>query len=394
MGIIQYANRVRNKECIDKVIIPLQTKSIRNSYKKISERDYNEGMAYMESKIMAINKLKRPIGFYDVVTTKTDDIFSLRYNIPIDCVNKMGDKLTLNEQTSQTYIKVLCAMKYERQTQIIYNRLIDNYFDVDFEMLEKDVADQKQTKLKSSNFGGVIVRFNWNVLKKNRNTNYYWIDVNEDKAMKKVLSDGAIQNLTEIFQYLMKSPFSNDFEEMKKRFSDIVGRYIKEKGTITTKDIKDIKEMLYFNSEWDNLYNNGVLYLLVRGNVDTITLTSAYMRSKYSEGMDWNDFIRLCDEAYLRINRLSKTFTMFKDFFSDRVGDKMNSVNDEITQSIYKGLIAKHKRGVVGGKKKGKKSNCVSVVIEGVEYQSKKEAAESLGITRQSLYKRLKKQKK
>lgn len=394
LGIIQYANRIRNKECIDKVIIPLQIKSIRNSYKRISERDFTEGMAYMESKIAAINKLKNPVGFYDIVTTKTDDIINFRYNIPIDCVSRMGDKLTLNENTTQTYLKILSVMRYERQTQVIYNRLVENNFDVDFEMLEKDELDTKNTKLKSSNFAGVIVRFNWNVLKQHRNTGCFWIDVNEDKAMKKVLSDGVIQDLTEIFQYLMRNPFSNDFEEMKKRFSDIVGRYILEKGSITTKDIKDIKEMLYFNSEWDNLYNNGVLYLLVRGNVDTITLTSAYMRSKYSDGMDWNDFIRLCDEAYLRINRLGKTFSMFKDLFSDRVGDKMNSVNDEITQAIYKGLVSKHKRGVVGGKKKGKKSNCVSVVIEGVEYQSKKEAAASLGITRQALDKRLKKLKK
>ena len=89
--------------------------------------------------------MRDPISLYDALIVKDQDILKLRYGVPGECLGRLGDKLTLNERVADTYVKILCVMKHERQTQVVYNRLTENGFDVNLVYLDKDAI--KRDKL-------------------------------------------------------------------------------------------------------------------------------------------------------------------------------------------------------------------------------------------------------
>lgn len=385
LGIIQYANRVRDKECIDKVVIPVRIQDIKNTYRAIGERDIEKATRYLGHRVDVLNAMRNPISLYDALIVKDQDVLKLRYGVPGECLGRLGDKLTLNERVADAYVKILCVMKHERQTQVIYNRLKENSFDVNLVYLDKDVKNTRNTTLQGGNFAGKMVRFNWDVVKRNKNGSY-WIDKDVDVGMKKIFTGDLEELLEEIFNYLSMDPFCNGFDEMKETFGRFINAYVKLNGTVTKSNLRDVRDMLRYNHEWDSMYNNAIVYVMVMGNMDDCMITAAYMRTKYKEGIEWNDYTNLCDEAYKEIHRLRGTFEMFKDMFIDKKVNKLDIANDDITKMTYSYLLKKHSSNrSISGRKGGSKGKKISV--EGVEYDSVSAAAEALGISRKTLYK-------
>lgn len=110
------------------------------------------------------------------------------------------------------------------------------------------------------------------------------------------------------------------------------------------------------------------------------------MRTKFKEGIEWNDYTNLCDEAYKEIHRLRGIFEMFKDMFIDKEVNKLDIANDDITKMTYSYLLKKHSSNrSISGRKGGSKGKKISV--DGEEYDSMSAAAEALGISRKTLYK-------
>ena len=367
------------------MVIPVRIQDIKNTYRAIGERDIEKATRYLGHRVDVLNAMRNPISLYDALIVKDQDVLKLRYGVPGECLGRLGDKLTLNERVADAYVKILCVMKHERQTQVIYNRLKENSFDVNLVYLDKDVKNTRNTTLQGGNFAGKMVRFNWDMVKRNKNGSY-WIDTDVDVGMKKIFTGDLEEILEEIFNYLSMDPFGNDFDEMKETFDRFINAYVKLNGTVTKSNLRDVRDMLRYNHEWDSMYNNAIVYVMVMGNMDDCMITAAYMRTKFKEGIEWNDYTNLCDEAYREIHRLRGTFELFKDMFIDKKVNKLDIANDDITKMTYSYLLKKHSsHRSVNGRKGGSKGKKISV--DGKEYDSVSAAAEALGISRKTLYK-------
>ena len=162
LGIIQYANRIRNKECIDKVIIPYKVERIDNDINQQStDIDFGEA----ERKISIINST---IKSYDLFSNKNKSIFELRYGISVDCLDILDSKYVLNKDSYTTYKLIKNVEEYEKQIQLIYNRLVSNDFDVKLNYMIKDTKTIKATHLRSNQFAGQMSSFDFDMLSENK----------------------------------------------------------------------------------------------------------------------------------------------------------------------------------------------------------------------------------
>lgn len=380
LGIVQYANRVRNKECIDKIIIPYQINKIQNSYKKLQSINVNDYIDEAERKINVLNSITYKFDLFD---SKNKELLKLKYGFTHECLDKIGNLLSLNITNFDSYIKIQNVLNYERQIQVIYNRLIQNYIIPNLIYLDEDVIDDKKTKLRSNVFAGKMSRFNFDMVKRNRNGEYW---INADSEFKKICSGDLIKTIEDILNYLSTEPWNYSLEEIKAYFNNIVRQRIKDKGTITKSYFKMIRDALYYHKEFNNIYDNAFIIAMLDDDWDDMKLTAAYMRSKWNKELDDKDLFALTEEAYCDISRLKKIVNEFKSLFENKEVTKMTIENDEITQKIYNYLLYNHTKGKKGGKK-GKK-----VIIDGVVYDTVKDAAEQLGCSRKHIYSLLKKQ--
>lgn len=372
LGIIQYANRVRNREVIDKVIIGYPTNEVDNDVIPLSHYvDYET----VEKKTALLNENKVS---FDVIDIRQKQIIELTYGLPTDCLEKLGDVVSLNRDRYKTYRMIKNVSAYERQLQVIYNRLTSNDFDVVITKLDKDTKDISTTKLQGQNFAGQMTRFNFDIFKKQRDGGF-WLDLDDDKQLKKVCIGDTAKQIEDIFNSLYVRN-EGDFEKTKSDFRAFVNSVIKRNNTIRKKDISDYALMLEITRNWESYYDNAFIVVLMQEDVTVAQTAALYVRTIYKEGMNWRS---IADEAYVRIFKLKKVVDTYRDIF-DSLGKPYDFkvINDEKTKEIYTYLVNKHTRG----------SNKKSVTLDGITYADIDDAVKKTGLSKRTIYRRLKAQ--
>lgn len=371
LGIIQYANRVRNKNVIDKVVIPFKKAFINNDIEKI---DTYIDIDDANRRADVLNSTIKP---YDIFDQKTKSIILLRYGFVIDCLDIMDDKIVLNESNYKIYKTIKNVETYERQIQIINNRLIENNFNVKYNYLYKDVKTNKSTKMRSNQFAGNIINFDFSQIEIDENGHVY---IKPNDKLRKVTTGNLIEILVKIFNH-----FRNSGLDIENEFDLAIKNIIKKKGNITKTDLENLSTYYWLKDNWDNFYNNAFVIAMKYDNWDEYRLAAAYTRTIFNNTMTEYDWHTLSDEVYVKIKKLRKIYNMFiTEEDKKELEECCNTFDvpcDNITMMIYQYLVEKHTRG---------KKNTKSVIINGITYSSINEASTKLGISRQAIHKRLK----
>lgn len=336
LGIIQYANRIRNKECIDKVIVPYKVERIDNDINQQStDIDFGEA----ERKINIINST---IKSYDLFSNKNKSIFELRYGISVDCLDTLDNKYVLNKDRYTTYKLIKNVEEYEKQIQLIYNRLVSNDFDVKLNYMIKDTKTIKATHLRSNQFAGQMSSFDFDMLSENKEH----IKLNPTNNFLKVCTGSLIDDIEYILDHIYVNN-NYDFDTTKKEFANMLMNILKRNQSIKKIDIKRICTMMHLSKHWDDFYNNAFITAMLDSKWDNYKLTAVYIRSIYNDTMNEDDIHHLSDEAYDNIVSLRKVIDDYKDIFIElaKHTSSMNIPNDDIVKKVYMYVANKHTHG-------------------------------------------------
>ena len=368
LGIIQYANRVRNKDVIDKVMIGYPVSEVKNSVRPLSTKvDYDQA----EKTVEIINKNRFISDVFDI---RTKELIKLNYGIPFECLDIAGDNISLNRDKYKTWKMIKNVGEYERQLQVIYNRLIDNYFDVKVIRLLKDTKDISDTKLLSHRFAGQMTRFDFDMFIEKEDGGF-WLKPTEE--FKKICTGNLVKTIENIFN-MMYNENNGDFEKTKDDFKNFVNSIIRENKTIKKKDISNYELMLRISKDWDKYYDNAFVTILLREDVNVAQIAALYVRSKWVDGMDWKV---VSEEAYDKINALKKVVDTYKNIFANLNNPNEYKITvDALTEQIYSYLVSIHTRG----------NKTKAITLDGVTYTNIDEAIEKTGLSRCTIYRRLK----
>lgn len=368
LGIVQYANRVRNKETIDKVVVMYKKSNVTNDIKAIDDFcDITEA----KRKVDIINST---IKDFDIFSLKNKSIIKLKYGFTNECLDVHNRKLVLNEKNYECYNIIRNVGVYEKQLQVIYNRLQSNYFDVTVKYLQNDIKTTRSKRYRSTQLAGQLIKFDNEQIKTDRKNNIYFEPNNK---MLKVLTGNLKENIQTLLNCIYIENF-RDITKTKECFNYLITEIDAKKDNITKKDIDNLVLLYNIKSNWNQYYNNNFIVAMQFDGWDDCKLTAAYIRSIYNDTMLEQDWKSLADETYTKIHSIRDVFNNYADVIKSlpvECGD--NDIQlDDITQKVYNYISSKHH----------------TFEYEGKTYKSVKEAAKTLGISRQALYKRMKQQ--
>ena len=140
-SIIQYANRIRNKEMIDKIVVPFKSSNVNTTVIQCSTNiDLDEAKRRLsmivDNDIKEDNDPIKPIKF--------NSFLKLRYGFTNDCIEVIDEsknEYKLKEEEYTNYKLIKNVIEFERQYNIVYTRMKDNYFIMNQVELVKDVPD-------------------------------------------------------------------------------------------------------------------------------------------------------------------------------------------------------------------------------------------------------------
>lgn len=380
LAAIQYANRIRNKKSIDKVVIPVKKDIISNDIKRLSMFNKKELKSLLEDANKKIDIINSSIiDRKDIFSSDLYMKFIYRLGLKNDFLYKIDNELRLDENNYITYKEMMKVNEYENQVQVLYNRLIDNYFDVDVKYLDNDINTNNETKNRSNQFSGAMKRFDMDKVKRNHNNEKLYIDTTNNKIMHFLTGDlkQTIENILNLLDKYNGGKYES--------FIDIIVNVIKDKGSISKIDIKHLYCLLDLNFKWNDYYDNAFVYVMQNNNWDDFKITAALVRSMY------NDVNKVCweeisDEMYGKVCNVRKTLNYAK-YVEDIIKvkfenpNKLNIENDDITAMIYTYLVNNHTKS---------KNRCKKIEFEGKVYNSIKEAEEITGKSRSTIKRHMK----
>ena len=370
LGIIQYANRVRNKEVIDKVVIPYKYSKLNNNIKDL---DTNIDYEFARTKVDMINSNSVRYDFFD---DRYKKLFEVRYGMIPEVLDKLDDKYALNERRYKAYKLVKNVQKYESQMQLIYNRLSTNYFDVSYIYPDADVPLAKHSQLRQDRFSGQMVRFDWNMVQETRD-GVLWVKPTEE--FNKVVTGDLKAVIEDIINRIYKQNDKNK-EKTEAEFKSIVQEFVRRTGGITKADIVQYDEFLVLIDNYGQYIDVEFLENMTKDDWNPFKDAARYTRSLYNETIDWKNAAR---EVYGNLKRLSRIVYNYLDvfMFQQKVTDKMEIPDDEITRMIEEYL----RKTYIREKKKGG-----PVIVDGVRYGSIKEAMHKTGLSRSTIWRKMK----
>ena len=370
LGIIQYANRLRNKEVIDKVVIPYKYSELNNDIKDLDTSiDYD----YAQSRIDMINSNR---GRYDIFDERYKKMFEVRYGMIPEVLDNLDEKYILNERRYKAYKLIKNVQKYESQMQLIYNRLSTNYFDVNCIYLDKDVPLSKHSQLRQDRFSGQMVRFDWSMVQETRD-GVLWIKPTEE--FNKVVTGDLKAVIEDIINRIFKQN-DRDRGKTESEFKSAIQEIVRRTGGITKADIVQYDEFLVLIANYGQYIDREFLENMTKDDWNPFEDAARYTRSLYNETIDWKTAAR---EVYGNLKRLAGIVYDYLDvfMFEPKVTDTMDIPNDDITRMIEEYL----KKIYIRKKKKGG-----PVIVDSVRYGSIKEAMHKTGLSRSTIWRKVK----
>ena len=369
LGIIQYANRIRNKEVIDKIVVPYKIEDISSDVIRI-----NEYIDIEEAK-HRVNILKSIKKDTDIFTTHTESFLKLRYGMCKDCVN--WNLMELNELNYTTYKRIKNVAEYEKQLQVIYNRMIAAFFEVNFVELTEDVKFSGDTKMRSNQFAGQMVRFNEEMV--NEGKTGLWVKTTPE--FDKVVTGNLKSDITDILNYIYNAN-NKDFDKTIEIFKEYITNTIRKKDTIKKSDIGNIKLFYELESNWSRYYNSAFLSLMLNDKWDDVQIASVYMRVIWNDEMNDGDWKALAEESYQKLSRIRKVVVDNKSIFENlertSPSEQISFENDELMGHIYGYLKMKHIRG---------KRRTKTITIKGINFNSVQDAVKYFNVSRVTINK-------
>ena len=262
----------------------------------------------------------------------------LKQGLNDEYLDKIDGKYVVNESLYPIDYRIKQVDRYERQIQVIYDRLIQDDFEVRQTFLDEDVPDLVDTRLRSNTFAGQMLRLNFDECMKEQKGGGYWFKPYD--SLKKVCTG----NLEEVFESLFNELYkmdNNGFEGAKLAFKTYVRNCMRHSKTVTKADIENLEQLVKIKNVWGEYYDNSLIWA-VRNNTSTI-VTALYTRAVYKEGVDWQN---VADEAYPIFIKFRRTVGLAEGILDNVEGvNKLDIENDELTQEIYDYIRETHTRG-------------------------------------------------
>ena len=333
MNIIQYSNRIRNKEVIDKVVIGYKQNNITNDIIPIdADISYDD----IPERVERLNKIL----FYenDPMGRVHRSAIILKQGLNEEYLDKINGKYVVNESLYPIDYRIKQVDQYERQIQVIYDRLIQNDFEVKQTFLDEDVPDLVDTRLRSNTFAGQMLRLDFDECMKEQKGGGYWFK--PYPSLKKVCTGNLEETFESLFNGLYKMD-NNGFEGAKLAFKTYVRNCMRHSKTVTKADIENLDRLVKIKNVWAEYYDNSLIWA-VRNNTSPI-VTALYTRAVYKEGVDWRS---VADEAYPKVVKFRRTVGLAEGILDNVEGvNKLDIENDELTQEIYDYIRETHTRG-------------------------------------------------
>ncbi len=366
MGIIQYANRIRNKEVIDKIVVPYKTENVTSDVVNIDKIiDLDDAQRRLEI-------LKSTGKEIDIFNPKTDSFLKLHYQFNVDCVN--WNMMELREKNYTVYKLIKNIAHYEKQLQVIYNRMCGAYFEVNFVELTKDVKFSGDTKMRSNQFAGQMIRFNGDLVKERDGKVY----IEPNKQLDKVMASNIKENLNKVLNYIYQES-GCDIDKTMEKFNDFIANTIKENETITKSDLNKVRLFYELKNKWNTYYNGQFITLMLKDDWSDIQIAAVYMRTIWNENMLGRDWQNLAEESYQKLSIIREVVVKNREVFerleSEEPSNTIRFENDEILGKINSYLLRKHTRG----------KRTKEITVKGIEFKSVLEAAEHFNVSRRTI---------
>ena len=368
LGIIQYANRVRNREVIDKIVLGYKKENVSNNIIKLNYNiDYKEAF----EKVKQLNSIKKIN--WDLFDQRSKELIKAKFGLHWECLDSVGQLYELNAEKYKTWKLIKNVEDFEKQIQIIYNRLIANYFKVKVINLQKDIKDIKGTKLRPQYFAGQMTRFDFDQFIEKKDGSYWFKATDE---FKKVCTGDLIEKIEDIFNMLVEKYNSKD--KAIEVFTRFVRWTIKDFKTILKTNIVDFYRMLYITKNWESYYDNAFIVAMVTTSVTDAQLAALYIRSVWHKDLKWKEITK---EVFDEIKSLRRMVDTFRDIFEEyNCYNEYTFENDDLTKEIYTYIENEQTRKNLHGK----------IIYKGITYNNISEAIEKTGKTKQAIYKWMK----
>lgn len=338
IGIIQYANRIRNKEVIDRVIIGYKMDRISNSARAINDNvDYSR----VEHQVEQLNQ----ISFYskDPMDKRTYSAIDLSGGLKDDYLDKVDGKKVLNRSLYETYYRIKEVKRYESQIQVIYERLQQNGFNVSFEYLKEDTPDPSKHKNRSNTFAGQMRRIRLDdCMIKRKNDDSYWFMPYD--SLKKACTGNVEETIEKVFNYFYLRS-KTGFDGAKESFLSFIDLCISRKKTIKKTDFENFALCIDIAQNWEGYYDNSLVAALMDEKWTEEKVTAMYVRAivKDKDAVKWK---MVADESYEIITKLKKIVNQYNWMFAGKDHtNQFETTIDDFTKEILKYITEQHTRG-------------------------------------------------
>ena len=361
LGIIQYANRMRCRNLIDKIVIGYKYENMSNTtYQLNTAVDFS----HVTKAVEQLNLTRQKI---DVFSLYRKQAIRLKFGLNTDYLDIIDGTYTINENLFRTYAMIKNVEQYEGQLQIIWNRLVANYFDVHCVYLSDDVKDNKKTRMRSDTFAGQLANFDYGQIQITKD-GHLWVKPND--AFEKVCTGDTKQQITDILN-IMYQENGSDLEATCDLFEDWILSNIQAKKTITKSDVKNYSMFLHLKHDWDDYYDNAFLVIMQDDRWSTEQIVAAYIRCIWKEGMNLK---MVEDDAFKTIKKIRKVVNEYAGGCMMGETHEMSIVNDDKMKEICAYVMNRHTHA-----KQHKEHKSKNIIVNGEVFKSKKEAYSKYG---------------
>ena len=418
MSIIQYINRIRNKEHVDRVMLYYPREDLGDGVSEGTAVDADE----VQKKVEALRSM-RPAVSSDEEGKKEYRVINYTLSLSAEYVD--FDRLVVLDDCLEIYREMQHTKHREHCMQSIWSRLVDAWVKVEFSYPAQDVKDEARGKFGSS-FAGAIKRFDaLTDLECRRGTGRMSF---EFKPQSKQLEHFVIGSLKSDMEYICEYFAEGKHREEQKRsaidegFKNFLAQIEKKTGTVRKSDIEHFAEVIHLKKHLAELSDRTFVILLNKNRNEMsdekfIEFGANCAAWECEEGVVSEELAVLAGEE--ACNRLKSVhayieqFDWFIDFGSaelstdesagacEGVRDGVLDLSEEVSidakvqwrNRIYTGMIKrwekKKKRGAVK-----KKVECIFDDGRVSEFNSINECADALGVTRITVQSALKSGKK